>query len=240
MSPLPARLPRSAGIKSCPHSAAPIATRTNASRPRQDRSRSLWRDPRDPRDPTLADAGPGVGAASERQVVVVSSYIRRRRSRGAQRDRGTRAGGGGPHHADGSSIKGGHIVDAATLEAPCPAGCAGVRRPDRGRLSPGRAGRCRVRAGDAVPEPLVRAERRFRGNIVLVAMRDIGAGEELTTDYALFDDYDGGCNATAARPAGAPSAAGTGSGPAAAQVRRFLLCLPAAQDGLPTQRRSNP
>lgn len=29
------------------------------------------------------------------------------------------------------------------------------------------------------------------GNIVLVAMRDIDAGEELTTDYALFDDYDG-------------------------------------------------
>jgi SET domain-containing protein len=31
----------------------------------------------------------------------------------------------------------------------------------------------------------------FAGNVVLVAMRDIGAGEELTTDYALFDDYDG-------------------------------------------------
>ena len=35
----------------------------------------------------------------------------------------------------------------------------------------------------------------FAGNIVLVAMRDISPGEELTTDYALFDDYDGmmGC-----------------------------------------------
>ena len=31
----------------------------------------------------------------------------------------------------------------------------------------------------------------FAGNIVLVAMRDVSAGEELTTDYALFDDYDG-------------------------------------------------
>ena len=30
----------------------------------------------------------------------------------------------------------------------------------------------------------------FGGNIVLVAMRDIETGEELTTDYALFDDYD--------------------------------------------------
>jgi uncharacterized protein len=29
------------------------------------------------------------------------------------------------------------------------------------------------------------------GNIVLVTMRAVGAGEELTTDYALFDDYDG-------------------------------------------------
>jgi len=31
----------------------------------------------------------------------------------------------------------------------------------------------------------------FAGNIVLVAMRGIQPGEELTTDYALFDDYDG-------------------------------------------------
>jgi uncharacterized protein len=31
----------------------------------------------------------------------------------------------------------------------------------------------------------------FAGNIVLIAMRDIEPGEEITTDYALFDDYDG-------------------------------------------------
>lgn len=31
----------------------------------------------------------------------------------------------------------------------------------------------------------------FGGNTVLIAMRDVAAGEELTTDYALFDDYDG-------------------------------------------------
>jgi uncharacterized protein len=31
----------------------------------------------------------------------------------------------------------------------------------------------------------------FAGNVVLVAMRDVAAGEELTTDYTLFDDYDG-------------------------------------------------
>jgi uncharacterized protein len=31
----------------------------------------------------------------------------------------------------------------------------------------------------------------FAGNVVLVAMRDVRPDEELTTDYALFDDYDG-------------------------------------------------
>lgn len=31
----------------------------------------------------------------------------------------------------------------------------------------------------------------FAGNVVLLAMRDIAVGEELTTDYALFDDYEG-------------------------------------------------
>ncbi len=31
----------------------------------------------------------------------------------------------------------------------------------------------------------------FAGNTVLVAMRDISPGEELTIDYALFDEYDG-------------------------------------------------
>lgn len=31
----------------------------------------------------------------------------------------------------------------------------------------------------------------FAGNIVLIAIRAVAAGEELTTDYALFDDSDG-------------------------------------------------
>ena len=30
----------------------------------------------------------------------------------------------------------------------------------------------------------------FAGNVVLVAMRDIGPCEELSTDYALFNDHD--------------------------------------------------
>ena len=40
----------------------------------------------------------------------------------------------------------------------------------------------------------------FAGNIVLVAMRDISPGEELTTDYALFDDYDGSMECRCGRP----------------------------------------
>ena len=41
----------------------------------------------------------------------------------------------------------------------------------------------------------------FGGNVVLVAMRDIDSGEELTTDYALFDDYEGGMDCFCGRPA---------------------------------------
>ena len=40
----------------------------------------------------------------------------------------------------------------------------------------------------------------FAGNVVLVAMRDINAGEELTTDYALFDDYEGFMDCMCGRP----------------------------------------
>src|SRR5262252_3174470 len=48
----------------------------------------------------------------------------------------------------------------------------------------------------------------FAGNIVLVAMRDIGPGEELTTDYALFDDYEGAMECRC----GTPSCRGTING----------------------------
>jgi uncharacterized protein len=40
----------------------------------------------------------------------------------------------------------------------------------------------------------------FGGNIVLVAMRGISVGTELTTDYALFDDYDGAMECACGRP----------------------------------------
>jgi SET domain-containing protein len=41
----------------------------------------------------------------------------------------------------------------------------------------------------------------FAGNVVLVAMRDIDVGEELTTDYVLFDDYGGSMDCNCGRPA---------------------------------------
>ncbi|SNS14323.1 SET domain-containing protein [Geodermatophilus saharensis] len=41
----------------------------------------------------------------------------------------------------------------------------------------------------------------FAGNVVLVAMRDVDAGEELTTDYALFDDHEDTMECTCGRAA---------------------------------------
>jgi SET domain-containing protein len=88
------------------------------------------------------------------------------------------------------AIKGGHIIDTATLNS----------LPERLRESD-------VQIADGFHlAALEEAEYEavmlflnhscepnvgFAGNVVLVAMRDIAAGEELTTDYALFDDYVG-------------------------------------------------
>ena len=88
------------------------------------------------------------------------------------------------------AIKGGHIVDTSTLRG----------LPERLRNSDIQIadGFHLVALEDAEYEPVMlflnhscEPNVGFAGNIVLVAMRDIGTGEELTTDYALFDDYDG-------------------------------------------------
>lgn len=88
------------------------------------------------------------------------------------------------------AIKGGHIVDTATMKA----------LPDRLRNSDVQIadGFHLVALEEAEYESVMlfinhscEPNVGFAGNIVLVAMRDIAAGEELTTDYALFDDYDG-------------------------------------------------
>lgn len=88
------------------------------------------------------------------------------------------------------AVKGGHIVDTATMR----------QLPERLRVSDIQIADDLhlVALEDAEYEPVMlflnhscEPNVGFAGNVVLVAMRDIAAGEELTTDYALFDDYDG-------------------------------------------------
>jgi SET domain-containing protein len=88
------------------------------------------------------------------------------------------------------AIKGGHIVDTATLKT----------LPERLQESDIQiADGFHLAALDEDEfEPVMlflnhscEPNVGFSGNIVLVAMRDISPGEELTADYALFDDYDG-------------------------------------------------
>jgi uncharacterized protein len=88
------------------------------------------------------------------------------------------------------AIKGGHIVDAVTLRA----------LPERLRNSEVQIadGFHLAALTEAEYEPVMlflnhscEPDVGFAGNIVLVAMRDVSPGEELTADYALFDDHDG-------------------------------------------------
>lgn len=93
------------------------------------------------------------------------------------------------------AVKGGHIVTTATLRSlPEPLPNSEVQVTDELHLVA-----LDESEYDAVMlylnhscEPNV----GFGGNAVLVAMRDIAAGEELTTDYAMFDDHDGQMSCT--------------------------------------------
>jgi len=105
------------------------------------------------------------------------------------------------------AIKGGHIVTTAALQSlPERLQNSEIQIADGFHL---------VALEEAEYEPVMlfinhscEPNVGFAGNIVLVAMRDISAGEELTTDYALFDDYDG----TMECRCGTPSCRGTVSG----------------------------
>jgi SET domain-containing protein len=97
------------------------------------------------------------------------------------------------------AIKGGHLVDTATLNA----------LPERLRNSDVQVadGFHLVALDEAEYEPVMlfinhscEPNVGFAGNIVLVAMRDVAAGEELTTDYALFDDADDPMTCNCGRP----------------------------------------
>ncbi len=87
------------------------------------------------------------------------------------------------------AIKGGHIVDTAAMRA----------LPERLRNSEIQIadGFHLVATQESEYEPVMlfinhscEPNVGFSGNVVLVALRDVSAGEELTTDYALFDDSD--------------------------------------------------
>src|SRR6266704_1526329 len=87
------------------------------------------------------------------------------------------------------AIKGGHVVDTAAMHA----------LPERLRNSEIQIadGFHLVATQESEYEPVMlfinhscEPNVGFAGNVVLVAMRDIDKGEELTTDYALFDDSD--------------------------------------------------
>jgi SET domain-containing protein len=100
------------------------------------------------------------------------------------------------------AIKGGHLVDTQTLAA----------LPERLRNTDVQIadGFHLAALEDDEYEPVMlfinhscEPNVGFAGNIVLVAMRDVAPGEELTTDYALFDDADDpmtcNCGAAACR-----------------------------------------
>jgi SET domain-containing protein len=88
------------------------------------------------------------------------------------------------------AVKGGHLVETASL----------LRLPERLQNSEIQIaeGLHLVALTDDEYEPVMlfinhccEPNVGFAGNVVLVAMRDVEAGEELTTDYALFDTAPG-------------------------------------------------
>ena len=123
--------------------------------------------------------------------MLVSSYITPKASKGVASDIEGRGLVAVAPIAAGElvAIKGGHIITTATL-----------------RSLPERLQNSEIQIADgfhlaaleeAEYEPVMlfinhscEPSVGFAGNTVLVAMRDIGPGEELTTDYALFDDHD--------------------------------------------------
>jgi len=97
------------------------------------------------------------------------------------------------------AIKGGHIVDTAQLNS-----LSERLRNSEVQIADGFH---LVAIDDTEYEPVMlfinhscEPNVGFAGNIVLVAMRDIEAGEELTTDYAMFDDYDGDMTCSCGKP----------------------------------------
>ena len=105
------------------------------------------------------------------------------------------------------AVKGGHIVDSSTL-ATLPA------RLQNSEIQIAE-GLHLVALTEEEYEPVMlfinhscEPNVGFAGNVVLAAMRDVAAGEELTTDYALFDVH----GTAMACGCGTPSCRGTITG----------------------------
>jgi hypothetical protein len=87
------------------------------------------------------------------------------------------------------AIKGGHIVDTATLRG-LPARLQNSEIQIAGGFHLAALEDDEYEAVMLFINHSCEPNVGFAGNVVLVAMREISAGEELTTDYALFDDCD--------------------------------------------------
>jgi len=131
--------------------------------------------------------------ATERiHLVLVSSYITPKARKGLPSSVAGRGLMAQAPIAAGEvvAIKGGHIVDTETLKTlPERLQNSEIQIADGFHL---------VALDENEYEPVMlflnhscEPNVGFDGNVVLVAMRDINPGEELVTDYALFDDYDG-------------------------------------------------
>ena len=140
----------------------------------------------------LDHSGPDAPATKWQTRGVVSSYISPKAAKG--RPSGIEGRGLVAVAPIGAgeivAIKGGHIVDTATLRAlPAELQEAEIQIADGFHLA--------ALSADEYEAVMLFLNHScepnvgFAGNVVLVAMRDLAAGEELTTDYALFDDYDG-------------------------------------------------
>jgi SET domain-containing protein len=105
------------------------------------------------------------------------------------------------------AIKGGHIVDAQTLSANADvAGNSDIKIADGFHIA--------ALSADEYEDVMMFLNHSCEpnvgvgGNVVFVAMRDVAPGEELTLDYALFDDDDSEMTCRC----GQPSCRGTVSG----------------------------
>ncbi len=128
----------------------------------------------------------------QREAMIVSSYISAKAAKGhLSRIQGRGLFATAPI-ASGEivAIKGGHVVDTTTLQSlPERLQNSEIQIADGFHL---------VATEEAEYEPVMLFLNHscdpnvgFAGNVVLIAMGDVAAGQELTTDYALFDDHDG-------------------------------------------------